>query len=352
VPRVTARNRQLALGALGVAVVVATFAFVLPRIANYGDVWRVVRDLDPKWLLVFAGAVVVNVVTYAPPWMLALPGLRFRQALPFTQASTALTYVAPGGGIVGMAGSYGLLRTWGFGSGEVARAVTLTGVWNQLANLLLPVVAVLLLSIEGERDAVLTTAAVAGGMVFTVAVGLLTLVFWSSALARGIGELAERLARRVLQLVHRAPVSGWPDRLVLFRQGTVALIRSRWPALTLAAVIGNLAVFAVLLVAVRAVDIGSSQLTWTEAFAGWSLARALQLIPLTPGGIGPVELGLTGILVGFGGPNAGVVAAVLLYRAFTVLPTLLLGLTTIVTWRWHGPAGEGVGAAARKRPDG
>ena len=93
-------------------------------------------------------AVVVNVVTYAPPWMLALPGLRFRQALPFTQASTALTYVAPGGGIVGMAGSYGLLRTWGFGSAEVARAVTLTGVWNQLANLLLPVVGVLLLSIE------------------------------------------------------------------------------------------------------------------------------------------------------------------------------------------------------------
>jgi hypothetical protein len=24
-----------------------------------------------------------------------------------------------------------------------------------------------------------------------------------------------------------------------------------------------------------------------EAFAGWSLARALQLIPLTPGGVGP-----------------------------------------------------------------
>jgi uncharacterized protein (TIRG00374 family) len=349
---VSVRHRQLALGALGVAVVVATFAFVLPKIANYGDVWRVVRDLDPKWLLAFAGAVAVNVLTYAPPWMLALPGLRFRQALPFTQASTALTYVAPGGGIVGMAGSYGLLRTWGFGSGEVARAVTLTGVWNQLANLLLPVVAVLLLSIEGERDAVLTTAAVVGGIVFTVAVGLLTLVFWSSALARGIGELAERLASRAGRLVHRPLVSGWPERLVAFRQGTVALIRRRWPALTVAAVIGNLAVFAVLLVSLRAVDIGSSQLTWIEAFAGWSLARALQLIPLTPGGIGPVELGLTGILVGFGGPNAGVVAAVLLYRAFTVLPTLLFGLATIAAWRWLGPASEGVGAAARKRPDG
>lgn len=347
------RRRQLVMGALGLVVVVATFAVVLPRIADYGDVWAVVRELDRAWLLAFAAAVVVNVFTYAPPWMLALPGLRLRQALPFTQASTALTYVAPGGGLVGMAGSYGLLRTWGFGAGEVARAVTLTGVWNQLANLLLPVVGVLLLSIEGEQDAVLTTAAVVGGIVFTVAVGLLILVFWSNGLARGVGEISERLANRALHLVRRAPVSGWPARLVAFRHGTVTLIRRRWPPLTVAAVVGNLAVFAILLVALRAVDIGSSQLTWIEAFAGWSLARTLQLIPLTPGGVGPVELGLTGILVGFGGPNASVVAAVLLYRAFTVLPTLLLGLATMAAWRWLAPKTEaGVEPAAGNPPGG
>ena len=103
---------------------------------------------------------------------------------------------------------------------------------------------------------------------------------------------------------------------------------------------GNLAVFVVLLVSLRAVGITSSEVTWIEAFAGWALARALQLIPLTPGGVGPVELGLTGILVGLGGANAEVVAAVLLYRAFTVLPTLLLGLATIAAWRWLGPDRE------------
>ena len=156
------RRKQIVLGALGLVVVVVTFAVVLPRIASYTDVWAVVKQLDTTWLLALGAAVVVNVVTYAPPWMIALPGLRFRQALPFTQASTALTYVAPGGGIVGMAGSYGLLRMWGFGSRDVARAVTLTGIWNQLANLLLPVVAVLLLALDEERSALLTTVAVIG----------------------------------------------------------------------------------------------------------------------------------------------------------------------------------------------
>ena len=348
------RTRNLVFGALGIAVVVLTFAVVLPRIANYGDVWDVVTTLDGTWILVLLGAVVLNIVTYAPPWMIALPGLRFRQALPFTQASTAFTYIAPGGGIVGMAGSYGLLRMWGFGSHDVTRAVAITGIWNQLSNLLLPVVAVTLLSIEGGRDALLTTAAIVGAIVFTVVVGALTLVLWTDGLAQAIGELTERAVNRLLRVVRRGSVHGWPAAFVRFRRDTVGLIRRRWPLLTAAAVVGNLAVFVVMLVSLRAVGVTSSEVTWIEAFAGWSLARALQLIPLTPGGVGPVELGLTGILVGLGGSNAEVVAAVLLYRALTVLPTLLLGLATIAAWRWLRPDHEqaGVGASTGKRPAG
>jgi uncharacterized protein (TIRG00374 family) len=347
-------TRNLLFGALGLAIVVVTFAVVLPRIASYSDVWDAVRTLDRGWLLALVATVVVNIVTYAPPWMIALPGLRFRQALPFTQASTAFTYIAPGGGIVGMAGSYGLLRMWGFASNDVARAVTVTGIWNQLANLLLPVIAVMLLGIEGSRDALLTTAAVIGASVFTVVVGVLALVLWTDSLARAVGDLAERLLSRLLAGVHKGPVSGWPDAFVRFRRETVDLIRRRWALLTAAAIAGNLAVFLVLLVSLRAVGTDSSEVTAIEAFAGWSLARALQLIPLTPGGVGPVELGLTAILVGFGGPNAEVVAAVLIYRAFTVLPTLVLGLATIGAWRWLGPgrSGEGVEPAAGNPPGG
>ena len=347
------RTRNLLFGALGLAVVVVTFVVVLPRIASYHDVWEAVQTLDTTWLLAIGVAVLLNIVTYAPPWMLALPGLRFRQALPFTQASTAFTYIAPGGGLVGMAGSYGLLRAWGFPSNEVARAVTVTGIWNQLANLLLPVIAVMLLGIEGGRDAFLTTVAVVGAAVFTVAVGALAIVLWADSFARAVGELAERVVSRLLAVIRRGPVSGWPDGFVRFRRETVDLIRRRWHWLTLAAIAGNITVFAVLLVSLRAVGVESSEVTAVEAFAGWSLARVLQLIPLTPGGVGPVELGLTAILVGFGGANAEVVAAVLLYRIFTIVPTLLLGLATIGAWRWLGPgrAKEGV-VPARGNPPG
>ena len=46
----SARTRNLLLGALSLAVIAVTFFVVLPKIANYRDVWDVVRDLDPIWL--------------------------------------------------------------------------------------------------------------------------------------------------------------------------------------------------------------------------------------------------------------------------------------------------------------
>ena len=70
-----------------------------------------------------------------------------------------------------------------------------------------------------------------------------------------------------------------------------------------------------------------------EAFAAWSLVRIIGAIPITPGGFGIVELGLTTALVAFGGANAEVVAAVLIYRFLTVAPTLVLGGLAAITYR-------------------
>lgn len=95
-------------------------------------------------------------------------------------------------------------------------------------------------------------------------------------------------------------------------------------------------------VTVGAVAVPSS-LAMAE-LAAWALVRLLGAIPITPGGIGVIELGLTTALVAFGGNNAGAVAAVLVYRYLTTAPTLVYGLVAAATWRHHrpreiGPAG-------------
>ena len=84
-----------------VLIIGGVFAFALPRIANYGDVWDVVQTLSWQWLVVLALATILNLATYAPPLVAALPGLRYLHAARVTLASTALSMVAPGGAAVG-----------------------------------------------------------------------------------------------------------------------------------------------------------------------------------------------------------------------------------------------------------
>ena len=108
--------------------------------------------------------------------------------------------------------------------------------------------------------------------------------------------------------------------------------------ITLAQLAGHLTVFLVLLVSLRAVGVDASQVSVVEALAAWSLIRLLTAIPITPGGLGIVEVGLSAALVGFGGPNDACVAAVLLYRALTFVPPVLLGMLLGLTWRRHANA--------------
>jgi uncharacterized protein (TIRG00374 family) len=330
------RLRRGSLGVVSLAIVTATFAYFLPTIADYGDVWGVVRRLSLPWTAVLAGVTVLNLATFAPPWQVTLPGLRFVRAMELTQASTALSIVLPGGLAVGAAGSFGMLRRWGFSTRDFTRAVMLTGLWNQLLNLSFPIVAVFLLTITGERNAALATVAFVGVAVLGIVVGGLAIVLAGSRLARDIGDLAARLASWALGKVRRGPVTWSGASFEEFRQDAGDFLARRWHVLTLASLAGSLSVFALLVVALRAFGIHASQVSVIEAFAAWSLVRMIASIPLTPGGVGIVELGLTGALVGFGGPNARVVAAVLVYRFLTVVPTLVLGLVAAFTFRRHG----------------
>ena len=90
--------------------------------------------------------------------------------------------------------------------------------------------------------------------------------------------------------------------------------------------------------ALRAFDVTASQVSLAEAFAAWSSVRIIGTIPITPGGIGIIEVGLTSALIGFAGamPRG---PAVLVFRFLTIVPTLLVGLVSAATWRrFRGPA--------------
>jgi len=332
--------KQLAGGGLGLAVIIGTFVFILPQVANYRDVWDVVKQLSWSQIGLLLGATALNLATYAPPYQAALPGLHFRQAFVLTQASTASTYVLPGGAAVGMGASYGMLRAWGFRGKPVTLAIAVTGIWNQFAMLGFPIIALALLTAANEKHALLQTVAFIGLAVFVLTAGGFAAGLASARIANWVGDLAARIVNWLLRIIRRGPVTWNGQSFVSFRNDAVGLLARRWHVLTLATLAGHATVFALFLVSLRVLDVTPAEVSVIEAFAAWSLIRLLGAIPITPGGIGIVEVGFTTLLVGFGGDNAEVVAAVLVYRFLTIVPTLVLGLLAGATWRLHRPAEE------------
>jgi putative heme transporter len=325
-------------GGLGLAVIVGTFVFVLPKVADYRSVWDVVKKLSWPEVGVLLGATALNLATYAPPLQAALPGLRFRQAFVLTQASTASTFVLPGGAAVGMGVSYGMLRGWGFTGRPVTLALAVTGIWNQFAMLAFPIVALALLTLSKEQNPLLQTVAFVGVAILVVSAAGFAVGLTSDRLAKWVGNTAARIVSWLKRLIRRSPVKWDGMSFVAFRHEAVGLLKRRWHVLTLAVLAGQLTVFLVLFVCLRVFDVSAGEVSAIEAFAAWSLVRLLGSIPITPGGIGIVEVGLTTALVGFGGHNAEVVAAVLVYRFLTIVPTLTLGLVAGATWKRHRPA--------------
>jgi uncharacterized protein (TIRG00374 family) len=333
--RRTGIRRRIVLGVLGLGLVAAVFAFVLPKIADYRAVWDAVQDLTWPQVAVLALATVLNVVTYAPPFVVSLPGLGFLRALAVTQASTASTYVAPGGAAVGTALAFAMLRGWRLPTQKITVAVTLTSVWNQLFLLGAPALGFTMLTISGGEEPLLQTVALIALGVFVVAVSAFAAALSARDAALWVGNAAARVTSWALRAIRREPVRWDGEGLVRFRAAAIGLLHRRWLPLTLAVVAGQLTVFVVLLACLRTLGVASAEVSVVEAFAAWTLARLLGSLPLTPGGIGFVELGLTGTLIGAGGDNASVVASVLVYRFLTIVPTLVLGTIAGATWRLH-----------------
>jgi putative heme transporter len=317
--------------ALSLAVTGTTFAVLLPRIAGYGAVWHVVSNLSWLWLEGLGAAAVLNILTFSLPWIVVLPELRYVRALLLTQISTAVTLILPGGAPAGIATSLALLRSAGFRSAEAGSAVTTTGLWNQLSTFLFPLVAAGWLAVDGAASQPVATLALIGGALFLIVVAAVVAFAKRPRAALAVATLGLRLISQ-LPIIGRRASSRWSDdSLLRFRNTTIGLLRRRWVALTFATAVNQLTGWAILELALRAVG-GGAQISRGQSFAAWSVGRLLASLPLTPGGIGFVELGLTGTLVAFGGRSAQVVAGVLVYRFLSIAPVLVVAAVGGLFW--------------------
>jgi len=330
----SSRVKQIAWFVVGLLIVAAIFVFDIPRFVDWGEVWDAMKTLTPIEFLSLVGVTIFNLYTYWLANKAALPGLGIRKSAVVTQTGTAVANTVPAGGAVAIGLTYAILDSWGFTGAETALFVGVTGIWNIFAKLALPVVALGLLVLAGQATPALVVAAVVGIVVLVVATTLLVLVFKSSALARKVGDGLGRVFSWFMKPFRRGPVTGLGDRAVDFRRKTIVLVERRWFKLTWTTLLSQIALFLVLLLSLRHMGVSEQDISTIEAFSVYTFARLLSAVPITPGGVGVIDLGYIGGLTALDKPeSAQVIAAVLIFRVLTYGIQIPIGGVTYFIWR-------------------
>jgi len=342
------RRSMAVRAAVAVVVLVVVFGFVLPSTADYGEAWRTAKQMSPLELSVLALAGAWNLFTYWPVIMLALPGLRLREAAVVNQASTAVANTVPAGGAIAFGVTYRMLREWGFTRQSIANHALVTGMWNQLVKLGMPVAGIVAVAATGELDGSFVALTAVGAGVLVAVVVIAAVVLRAERTTERAGRWIDGLLSRLGRRLGRPREPGVARWLLQMRCQTLEIVRRSGLRLSLASVVSHLSLYLVLLVSLRAVGVSESEASWAKVLVGFALVRLLSAVPITPGGVGVVELGYVGFLAtGTGeGLDSQIAAAVLVFRAITYVLPIVAGAGAWVafqrarSWR-HQPDSRG-----------
>ncbi len=328
--------------AVSILLVGGIFWYVLGQFADLSSVWAAMRSLTWRELAVLVLFTAWNLVTYWIVVRYATPGITYPQAMVLTETTTAVANALPAGGAIGVGLTYTVLGSWGFSKSRATLSVVVTGIWNNFVKLGTPIVAIAWVALAGESGAGSMVAAVVGLAGLVSAIVIFALILRSEAFAVQVGLVTQRWMSSLLKPFRRGPATGWDDAVSRFRRRVIGLVRHRWVGLTAATVVSHLSLYAVLLVTLREMGVSEQEVSSAQVLAAFAFARLLTAIPLTPGGVGVVELALIAALTHAGGAKPEVVAAVLIFRLLTYVVPILFGAFTYLYWRrnrsWHDSA--------------
>jgi len=299
---------------------------VAPSLLETFGSWNDLDSLSPGWFAVMA---LLQAATLACVWALqrlALHVTAWSPVIASQLAGNALSKVAPGGGAMGAALQYKMLVQTGVPGPRIAAALTAVNLLVFAVVLALPVLAIPAF-IRGGVNRGLLEVAVVGLAVFAVLAVAGTVLIATDGPLAWVGRVIQR-GRNALRR-KAEPLRQLPQRLLRERDRIVGVVGPRWKR-SLAMTIGRWAFdYATLLAALAAVGSHARPSLVLLAFCG---AQVLAQIPVTPGGLGFVEAGLTAMLSLAGVSPGNAVLATFAYRLFSYWLPLPVGLAA---YGWH-----------------
>lgn len=333
-PHASLDKKKTIIGGIVTLIVIGVVFWALSKqFGSFADAWTRITAMTPLAMASLALVALVNIVVYVFPYMVAIPGLKYRPAFMVRQTSWMMAALVPAGGAFALALQYMMLASYRVSAAAATSGIGITSVWSFFMTFLLPVLGVLVLVPTGE----LQSAWVYAGLIGAGALIAMVIVFWlilrSEASARKVARWGQRVADPVLHKLNRN--MDLTASVLSFREEVVDVVKAKWISLTLTNLSVSFMQFMILFVAIRGVsgDPTQSGVSFTEVFAAFAISRLGTLIPITPGGLGTVAGVLGAMLAAFGMNQEDILAAVLVWQMVQLFPQAITGLATLLGWR-------------------
>lgn len=325
--------------AVTLIVLVAVFGFVIPQLADYEKVLEYISDIDAtEWVIL---ALLAGWFLVAYPIVLAqiLRSAKLRETFTNHMTGTAITNSVPSGGALALPLNYAMYMSWGFTPESISATLVGAGVWDWLARIALPVIAVLGVAIVGEALPWMWLVTIVGVTIVTVMVVVLVKIVSSESAAEGLASFVDRMATKVLDRFKKEN-PGVHDMVMQFRLDLKGIVSDRVWRLTWSTVGNHASMAALFTASIYAVGISTDDIAVPWVVLAFTLGRFLVMIPVSPGGLGLVDLGWIGILTLGWQMTSGepvdpdrIAAGVLLFRALSFLPPIPIGMGSWLFWR-------------------
>lgn len=315
---------------LGIGLAVFLLWWGLPKIAKttWTDVWHTLSGLQ------FGTVIGLTVLMVSGLWLVtflytgSLRGLTHLQAMIVNACGSSIGNLLPGGGAAGVVVTYKQLRSWGFLRRDISTMVIVTGVWNVLARVVLPVVGIVAIIFGiGHLNPVVAQAAIMGALI-----GLAVVVaFWGMLASESFAHQLGRVITRVVKKVRgrRAADTDLERTIVGMRRDIIEVVRYGWLEMTYG-LVGFFGVYYILFwFCLNSMGV---QMPFAYMFGAYTVGRLLTAVGITPGGLGVTEAGTAAVLVGWGADPAQATAGVVLFSLFTHFFEVPLGVLGWVLW--------------------
>jgi uncharacterized protein (TIRG00374 family) len=324
---VSSAVRRLGTRAAALIVCAIGLYVVAPSLLTLFDAWPQLGDVEPWW---FAVVVLLEGLSFASLWLLlriAMPGSAWVDVATSQLAGNSASRIIPGGAAAGAVIQGRMLIKSGHPPATVGTVLSATGLMTTGVLLALPVLTLPALLFGPPLAHQLEVGLIVSLVIAAVLVGVgLALLTWDDVVAK-VGLAAGVLVRLVRRSVEPARVAA---TLILERDKVAAAFRGRWLRALASAAGNRMFDFACLVAALLAVG---AQANPSLVLVAYVASVALALVPITPGGLGFVEAGLTTLLVLAGVTADQAVVGTLLYRLASFWLPIPVGALAWAGWR-------------------